>query len=224
MSNYYRAYDDRYRQVHGQALQWSSDSPTPIVEKTIAELSLPKSAEILEIGCGEGRDAFHLLDGGYKLLGVDISPEAIDYCKRKRPEYSESFKAADCLCGSLGKKFGFIYSVAVLHMLVDDSDRAAFYAFIREHLCDGGIALICTMGDGEAEYQSDPSNAFRICERIHQQTGKPLMIASTSCRVVSFATFEAELKSSGFEIVKSGLTSSEPDFSSLMFAAVRVRS
>ena len=40
-------------------------------------------------------------------------------------------------------------------MLVLDADRNSFYRFIYEHLVENGIALICTMGDGEFEMQSD---------------------------------------------------------------------
>jgi len=58
--------------------------------------------------------------------------------------------------------FDFIYSVAVIHMLVLDEDRNAFYQFIRSHLRQDGIALICTMGDGNVEMQSDIGKAFEI--------------------------------------------------------------
>ena len=57
-------------------------------------------------------------------------------------------------------------------MLVLDDDRDAFYSFIRMHLTPTGIALICTMGDGNFEQQSDVENAFNIQDRIHEQTGK----------------------------------------------------
>ena len=29
--NYYEAYEDRYRQIHSQALRWFSEEPSPIV-------------------------------------------------------------------------------------------------------------------------------------------------------------------------------------------------
>lgn len=104
-------------------------------------------------------------------------------------------------------------------MLVLDGDRDGFYRFIRSHLTAEGIALICTMGDGEFEMQSDISTAFTLQERNHD-SGK-MTVADTSCRTVSWNTFEKELKRNALTIVEKGITSSLPDFNSLMYAVVK---
>lgn len=220
---YYEAYDDRYRQIHQQGLQWFSESPSAIVGETIRSFSISPQSKILEIGCGEGRDACFLLKQGFDLLATDVSQEAIAFCRERFSDFAEHFQVLDCISGECGGKFCFIYAVAVLHMLVADQDRKAFYHFIRAHLTPDGIALICTMGDGSFELQSDIRTAFEIQERIHGQTGKPVQIAGTSCRVVSFDTFHRELKENGFAIVEEGNTSVAPDFPQMMFAVVRVR-
>lgn len=221
MESYYNAYDLRYRQVHAQNLQWASDEPTPIVAQTLGRYPLPSGAKLLEIGCGEGRDALPLLRQGRRLLAVDVSAEAVDYCRDKYPEFAGNFRVMDCVAGQMEERFDFIYSVAVLHMLVEDSDRKSFYRFIREHLNPGGLALICTMGDGTLERRTDPHTAFELQERIHTQTGQAVCIAATSCRMVSFETFRAELAESGFTIAEEGFTAVEPDFSRMMYAVVR---
>ena len=157
---YYEAYDDRYRQVHAENLQWFSEKPSGIVAQVIGKYGVSKTAPMLEIGCGEGRDARPLLKEGFNLLATDISPEAIAYCQKQDPAHKDSYRVLDCIGGQTEETFAFIYAVAVLHMLVEDADRAAFYRFIREHLTDDGVALICTMGDGTIERQSDVSTAF----------------------------------------------------------------
>lgn len=218
---YYEAYDDRYKQIHGQDLQWSSETPSKIVAETIRDFSLSADSDILEIGCGEGRDAYSLLAQGFHVLATDVSSEAVGYCKKKFPGFSTHFQVFDCVTEKLCAKFDFIYAVAVVHMLVLDDDRNAFYGFIREHLDADGIALICTMGDGHLERQTDIHTAFDLAERIHSGTGKAVQIANTSCRIVSFATFEEELARNGLEIVKQGMTAVEPDFPQMMFAQVK---
>ncbi len=219
---YYEAYDDRYRQVHEKRLEWFHREPTPIVSQLISELSIDKNAHCLELGCGEGRDAFPLLENGFDILATDISPEAIRFCRELKPELSKSFQVLDCLSQSLDDRFDLILAVALLHMLVCDADRAAFYSFLRRHLKPNGVALICTMGDGELERSSDISTAFELQPRVHPQSGETLMLAGTSCRMVSFKTFENELSAAGLVPIKKGITSSPPDFSSLMYAAVKV--
>ena len=104
-------------------------------------------------------------------------------------------------------------------MLPPDEDRRDFYRFVREHLTENGIALICTMGDGQTERMSDIRDAFVLQEREHP-SGK-VMVAGTSCRMVSFPHFEAELAEARLQILEEGLTSCPPDFDSLMYAVVR---
>jgi len=221
--HYYEAYDDRYKQVHGKSLQWFSEEPSPIVSEIISEFSHVASGKMLEIGCGEGRDAGFLLAQGYQLLATDVSPEAVSFCQKRYSDYAEQFRILNCITDSLDEQYDFIYAVAVIHMLVLDEDRDGFYCFIREHLKNDGVALIGTMGDGTIERQSDISTAFDLQERIHDVSGKTMKIAGTSCRMVTFATFEEEIERNGLSIEKKGITAVEPDFPQMMYAVVKLR-
>lgn len=216
---YYAAYDERYKTAHTHGVSWSSDKNSPIVMEIINKYGITQKQQLLEIGCGEGRDSKTVLEAGYDLLATDISNEAIEYCKKHMPAYEKRFKILDCLSDKLDKQFDFIYGIAVIHMLVLDEDRDGLYGFIREHLKEDGRALICTMGDGKIEMQSDISKAFQLQEREHE-SGK-MLVAGTSCRMVSFNTFENELARNGLVIIEKGITSAIPDFNSLMYAVVR---
>lgn len=111
--------------------------------------------------------------------------------------------------------------IAVVHMLVSDEHRNAFYRFIARHLTQRGIALICTMGDGVIQRRTDTSTAFDLQERIHEQSGKILHVARTSYRAVSFETFNRELHDNGLMILEEGITDIEPDYFKMMYAVVR---
>ena len=217
---YYEAYDDRYTLVHKHNLQWSSDVPSAIVLNVMKKYGIGVDASVLELGCGEGRDAYALLRQGYKLMATDISEEAIRYCQGKWPEFAECFQTLDCIRGRLPQKYDCIYAIAVVHMLVEDADRAAFYRFIKEHLCENGIALICTMGNGEMVMQSDISTAFDLQLRTHGVSGEKLMLAGTSCRMVAWNTFLEEIMENGLQVREKGLTEVLPDFNIMMYAVV----
>ncbi len=219
MKPYYKAYDERYKTAHGKGVTWLSDKSTPIVMETIRKYNFTSTSPMLEIGCGEGRDSRAVLEKGYNLLATDVSEEAVEYCGQAMPLYRERFQIMDCLRGQDQRTYDFIYSVAVLHMLVLDQHRNGFYRFIREHLTDQGIALVCTMGNGIQEIQSDISRAFELQERAHE-SGR-MKVAGTSCRMVSFETFEREVMINGLEIVEKGITAVVPDFDSLMFGVLR---
>ena len=152
-------------------------------------------------------------------MSSDISSEAINYCKSLRPDNSVHFSVLDCINDHHGQHYYFIYSVAVIHMLVNDEDRIRFQHFIYDHLPDGGSALICSMGDGLTESETDISSAFNMVER-HHDSGY-VMVPSTSLRMVNFDTLKKEIESTHFSIVEQGITSSLPDFNNLMYAIVK---
>lgn len=216
---YYEAYDERYKTVHEKGIRWFGDEGSPIVSEMILKFNITKDMKLLEIGCGEGRDAEVLLKAGYQVLATDISPKAIAYCKELLPEFGDSFQVLDCVKDSLPEKFDFIYAVAVIHMLVEEEDRAAFYRFVYNHLSEEGIALICTMGDGTVEFQSDISTAFDLQEREH--SGQMVSVAGTSCRVVTKETFEKELQENDLEIMELGQTCIPEQFPEMIYAVVK---
>lgn len=221
MEKYYTAYDKRYKQVHDMNLQWASNEPSPIVQDVILRYGIKNTQSILEIGCGEGRDAFWLLENHYNVLGSDISKEAIEYCKKKNPEFADSFIELDVCRDHISKSFDFIYSIAVIHMLVQQEDRNKLLSFIRDHITNEGYGLILTMGDGEIEISSDVTKAFDNVQRTHQETRKEISIAATSCRMVNFRTFDKEISENGLYIVEKGITSSVPGFPQMMYAVVK---
>ena len=218
---YYKAYDDRYRQVHGENLQWFANEPSPIVQDVMCRFSISGKDKVLEIGCGEGRDGGFLMSRGYDVVATDVSPTAIAYARKWFPDFGDRFKVLDCLEDKLDEKFDFIYAVAVIHMLVPQEDRNGFYSFLREHLKDGGLALIGTMGNGQLERQSDVSTAFEVQERVHEQSGKKVNVAGTSCRIVSWDYFFDEIRDNNLTVVESGMTAVEPDFPQMMYAVVK---
>ena len=218
LKQYYEAYDERYKTIHQKGHSWSSDVATPIVLETINKYGIEKDESILEIGCGEGRDANKLLNNGYNLLATDISEEAIKYCQ-SNSKYPNKFKVLDCLDDNHASKYRFIYAIAVIHMLVLDADRQKFYSFISEHLEDNGVALICSMGDGKFEMESNIKEAFELAKREHP-CGE-IEVAATSCRMVNFDTFRKEIKNANLSIIEEGIASSLPEFDSLMYAVVK---
>ena len=219
---YYKAYEKRYKQLHENNLSWETDVKTNIIEDTIIKYSIDKAASILEIGCGEGRDAKYLLGKNYNVLATDVSKEAINYCKKIDKEHSNNYEVLDVLdCDDYSKKFDFIYSVACLHMLVLDEDRNKYFEFINNHLNDNGYALVLTMGDGKTERSSDITKAWEDVERMHQESGIKMNVATTSCRIVNFETLTKEVELQNLKIIEQGITSIIPNFPEIMYVIIK---
>ncbi len=219
--NYYKAYEKRYQQVYKHNYLWSSKEPTPDVIETILKEKIPSDAKILELGCGEGRDAIFLLNKNYNILAVDYSNTVIEKCKElSNYKYNDKFKQFDIINDTLEDKFDFIYSIAVIHMFVSQKHRNKFYNFICNHLNTNGIALIVSMGDGIKEYKSDIYKSFDDVERIVVNNDEKINIATTSCNIVNWNTFEQELLSNNLVIKRKWISEVIPEFNPAMCVIV----
>ena len=47
------------------------------INRLVNHLALPEGAEVLDLACGKGRHSLTLFTNGYKVLGVDLSPNSI---------------------------------------------------------------------------------------------------------------------------------------------------
>jgi cyclopropane fatty-acyl-phospholipid synthase-like methyltransferase len=54
---------------------------------------LPKAADVLELGCGQGGTARRIVDAGHRYAGIDLSEEQLHYARRVVPE--AEFRRAD---------------------------------------------------------------------------------------------------------------------------------
>lgn len=220
-NNYYKAYEKRYKQVYEHNYLWSSKEPSPDVINTIKSEKISLNSKILELGCGEGRDAIYLLNKNYDLLAVDYSNIVIKKCNElTNYKYFDKFRQFDVFDGVLKEKFDFIYSIAVIHMFVKDNHRNKFYDFIYNHLKSTGLALIVSMGDGIKEYKSDINKSFDDVERIVVNNEAKINVAATSCKIVNWKTFERELLNNSLEIKKKWISTRIPEFSPSMCVVV----
>ena len=129
-------------------------------------------------------------------------------------------RALDIMKDKLNNKYDFIYSVAVIHMFLKEEHRNLFYKFIYEHLNDTGIALVISMGDGTSTYKSNIDDAFKKVVRKNINTNKEIMVTSTSCNIVDFATFKEEIIRNNFKIIKCYISSDIPNFDKCICAII----
>ena len=204
--NYYTAYEKRYSQVYNKKMMWSSNQPTPDVIHFFNEYNISKKNRVLDLGCGEGRDAIHFLDKGYNIT---------------RNKYKDKFRDFDLIKDKMEEKFDFIYSVAVLHMFITQEHRDKFLTFIKEHLNENGRCLLCVFGDGIESYSSNIEDSFKNVNRTVMNNGTNLNIAATSCRVVSWDELEREIVYNNLKIEKKWISIEIPEFTNSMCVIVK---
>ncbi len=86
----------------------------------------PPGASVLDIGCGNGIIAHLLAKAGYRVLGVDVAPSAIEQARRSYGTGpNPRFSVADITRGRIDETFDCLLDRGCFHTL-PDSQRAAF--------------------------------------------------------------------------------------------------
>jgi SAM-dependent methyltransferase len=99
------------------------------------------AGRVLELGCGAGRITGYLGARGGDVLGIDISPAMVDYCRRRYPRLK--FQVGDLadLSGLPdGSRDVVIAEFNVLGVL-DDAERTRVLGELRRVLTDGGLLI-----------------------------------------------------------------------------------
>ena len=127
-------WDEYYKKEHVPSF------PSPFV-KYVANQLIPE-LDILEIGCGNGRDSKFLSSKGHNVTGIDRSSKAIELCINLYPDESIEF-----VCGTISglvlRKFDLIYSRFVIHAMSLDEEIETLkmcYGLLKE---DGKLFIEC---------------------------------------------------------------------------------
>lgn len=103
-----------------------------------------QNCRVLDLGCGQGRDALFIARKGHSVLGVDLSETGITQMLMDARKESLSIEGvvADIVEFKPSEEFDVILLDRVLHMLRDDDDRISVLETICQHTKPHGFVLI----------------------------------------------------------------------------------
>ncbi|MBL1140618.1 MAG: adenylyl-sulfate kinase [Proteobacteria bacterium] len=116
----------KHKLDRGRGPHWNSyyeSNIAPIIPSSFAKSvasQLLKNQEILEIGCGNGRDAAFFASSGFNVTAIDRSESAIKYCREKYSNHSVCFyegMITDSSPHITNVKYDIIYSRFVIHAM-----------------------------------------------------------------------------------------------------------
>ena len=104
-----------------------------------------KDKKAIVIGCGVGDDAKSLSDLGYKVTAFDISPTAIELCKKRYPNSKIDFLVADLFSypKSWNKEYDLVYECNTIQILAGKYRKLAreqISSLVREN---GRLLVSC---------------------------------------------------------------------------------
>ncbi|HEY3291762.1 MAG TPA: class I SAM-dependent methyltransferase [Anaerolineae bacterium] len=142
-------------------LQHATYTPDVDMYKHFASEHQARSQDtvILEIGSGTGRIMIPLVEAGYRVVGVDQSPEMLQIARERLaafPPERWQLIEADARTLNLTDRFGmaFVALNTFLHNLTREH-QLEMLAAIRRHLRDDGVLIIDLPPNDELAFQPD---------------------------------------------------------------------
>ena len=115
---------------------------------------------VLDLGCGYGRDTFHLRDRlGGSVVGVDASAEAISLAERRREElargaetFAHGLRFVHARLEELEAGWFDVVVTNGLYHLLEPAGREALTACVGRHLAPGGLLFLATLSPHDLEH------------------------------------------------------------------------
>jgi SAM-dependent methyltransferase len=159
---------------------------------------IPKGGNVLDVGCGGGRDAQYFTDQGFCVTGIDLSSVMIDYAKQLIP--NAEFHVMDVVNINLPEhNYDAIWAQAVLlHLERKDVPKVLdkFYELLRP---EGVLHIQVKLGSGTA-YVSEKLSGFK--ERFYTYFSKEEMqklVTDAGFSIISSVVYEDPIGREGVE-------------------------
>lgn len=129
-------YDGKYQR---EGYYWGKH-PSSICYEVLKRMPPDRPLKLLDIGCGEGRNAVFFARNGYQVSAFDLSTIGIEKTKKMAAEAGVSLVAfkADLLEYRLEESFDVLFSTGTLHYIPKEL-RAEILDNYKQHTNRGGI-------------------------------------------------------------------------------------
>ena len=129
-------YDERYRQP---GYYWGR-VPSQMCYRILQLLPPDRPLRLLDIGCGEGRNAVFFARNGYQVTAFDVSVTGVEKTRRLASEAGVQVDVftSDINSFRITEPFDILFSTGVLQY-VPKEQRQELFANYQEHTCPGGL-------------------------------------------------------------------------------------
>lgn len=121
-----------------------SDNPLNPEQSLVENAIYFKKGSVIDIACGDGRNALFLLKNGFNVTGVDFSNEALERLSRfaKRNNYLVNTKQIDLSRTNSLNDIGTFDNILINHYRLNKEQ----FKNIENHITENGILFVCGFG------------------------------------------------------------------------------
>ena len=153
----YSWFDPLYEAADGDAsaIPWAYLEPCPWVIDLVDEA--PNDGRTIVVGCGLGDDAEALADAGHDTIAFDVSPAAVDWCRRRFPDSAVDYRVADLfdLPDDLVASGDLVVEVRTIQSL-PPSVRSEAIEAVAALVAPGGLLLVVALARPDGSVPTGP--------------------------------------------------------------------
>lgn len=150
-----RHWEGVYRETPLQELPWEEGQPSAELVELI-ESGIVEKGAALDICCGSGNNAIYLAKQGFSCHGIDISPTAISYARKKANGEGVSCQLISGNAAQLSyadNSFTLVFDRGCFHSM-SPQERQAYIRGVHRVLRPGGkYQLLCFSSRSHRDYQ-----------------------------------------------------------------------
>ncbi len=143
-------------------VSWFQSEPALSLD-LISRAGLPQGAEVLDLGSGASALVDRLLDLGYRVSALDVSPKALAASKERLGPKAErvNWIVADACVWEPARTFDLWHDRAVFHFMTEPGQRAGYINGLRKGLRVGGHLVVATFApDGPEKCSGLPVRRY----------------------------------------------------------------
>ena len=156
---------------------WNAPTPFGQPAQEVLELAsdLTRHSRVLDLGCGDGRNALALLREGFEVTAVDVSEAAIGKLKERAARYEGLLRAhaEDVRMHKPEGLFQLVIAHGLLHLL-PRTDSARLLETMRAHTSPAGYNVVAVFTDRMAppeDLEALSVGLFREGELLESYSG-----------------------------------------------------
>lgn len=147
-----------WSRVYAEELDFFGEAPSYAARKVLGFLKKEGKLRILELGAGQGRDAFFFAGEGFEVVALDYSEKAVEAIvqRARRVKLQGSIEA---VCHDVRKALPFAsgyFDVCYCHMLycmaLCSSELEALFQEVWRVLKPGGLSVYTVRNTGDPHY------------------------------------------------------------------------
>jgi 2-polyprenyl-3-methyl-5-hydroxy-6-metoxy-1,4-benzoquinol methylase len=150
-------WDQAYRFHQLDEIPWHSSQPDGNLVKLIREKKIKKGS-VLDMCSGDGTNSIYLASKGFKVVGVDISPTAVEIAKERceKRKVECDYSAGNVLSIISDKKFDFVFDRGCFHH-ISRKNKPEYVRLVNKLLKEKGKFYLLCFSDKNPPYAKNLS-------------------------------------------------------------------